>query len=70
MQSLSCGMWALVPSPGIEPLHWECGVLAAGHQGSPFPGDLHVHLSWKLLNEIHAFQNVLPGPAVASPGNL
>ena len=70
MQPLSCGMWHLVPSPGIEHMHWECGVLAAEHQGSPFPGDLNVHLSWKLLNEIHASQSVLPGPTVASPRNL
>ena len=70
MQPLSCGMWHLVPSPGIEHMHWECGVLAAEYQGSPFPGDLNVHLSWKLLNEIHASQSVLPGPIVASPGNL
>ena len=32
---LSCGMWALVPQPGIEPrpLHWEHGVLTTGPPG-------------------------------------
>ena len=29
----SCSMWDLVPWPGIEPLHWECGVLATGPPG-------------------------------------
>ena len=34
---LSCGMWDLVPWPGIEPrpLHGERGVLAPGPPGSP-----------------------------------
>ena len=33
---LTCGMWDIVPWPGIEPpghLHWECGVLATGLPG-------------------------------------
>ena len=33
---LSCGMWDLIPRPGIEPgspLHWECGALATGPPG-------------------------------------
>ena len=35
---LSCSMWDLAPWPGIElqPLHWEHGVLAIDHQGSPY----------------------------------
>ena len=35
MHTLSCGMWGLVPWPGIKlgPLHWELGVLAAGPPG-------------------------------------
>ena len=32
LQGLSCGVWDLVPWPGIEPtpLHWECRFLAIG----------------------------------------
>ena len=32
---LSCGMWHLVPQPGIRPgpPHWEYGVLGSDHQG-------------------------------------
>ena len=35
IQSLICGLWDLVPRPGIEPrpLHWELGVLIAGPPG-------------------------------------
>ena len=35
MWTLSCGMWDLVPCPGIKPgpLHWECGLLATGPPG-------------------------------------
>ena len=35
----SCGMWNLVPWPGIKsrPLHWECKLLAPGPPGSPYP---------------------------------
>ena len=37
---LSCGLWDLVPWPGIEPgpLHWECGILATG-----LPGKSHLY---------------------------
>ena len=37
MPGLSCGMWDLVSGPGNKPgpLHWEHGVLALDHQGSP-----------------------------------
>ena len=37
MQTLSCGMWDLVPWPGIKarPLLWKCGILATGPPGSP-----------------------------------
>ena len=39
MQTLSCGMWDLVPWPGAEPLTlpWEHRSLAAGPLGSPYP---------------------------------
>ena len=30
---LSCGMWDLVPWPGIEPGHWDHGVLVTGPPG-------------------------------------
>ena len=43
MQAPSCGMWDLVPWPGIEPgpLHWEHGVLTTGPPGkSPYTNDL------------------------------
>ena len=32
---VGCGMWELVPCPGIEPspLHWEHGILATGPPG-------------------------------------
>ena len=35
-QTLSLGIWDLVPWPGIEPgsLHWECEVLATGPPGN------------------------------------
>ena len=47
LRIFSCGMWDLIPWPGIEPwpLHWELRVLATDHQGSPnfclFSGDNH-----------------------------
>ena len=36
MGTLSCGMWDLVPWPGIEPgpLPWECRVLTTGPPGT------------------------------------
>ena len=39
MQTLGCGMWDLVPWPGIKPrpLHWEGGVLATGPPGKSRP---------------------------------
>ena len=40
MQTLSCGMWNLVPRLGIEPvpMHWEHGVLAMGPSGKSLRG--------------------------------
>ena len=33
--TLSCGVWNLVPCPGVEPgaLHWECRILVTGPSG-------------------------------------
>ena len=47
---LSCGMWGLVPQPGIEPgpLHWEQGVLAIGP-----PGKSPKFLIFKLRQKSH-----------------
>ena len=46
---LSCGLWHLVPWPGIRPgpLHWERGVLAAGPPGKSL---------WQLLYVFFVFQ--------------
>ena len=63
MQTLSCGMWDLVPWPWIEPwpLYWDPGVLATGLPGkslqenfysSSFLGFFFVCLffeSWKFI---------------------
>ena len=40
VQTLSCGMWDLVPWSAIEhgPLHWELGVLATGLPGKSASG--------------------------------
>ena len=42
-----CSMQDLVPRPGIEPwpLHWECGVLAAGPPGK----SQHLHVGGEHL---------------------
>ena len=34
MQTLSCGLWDLVPWPGVEPLLWKQAVLAIGPPGT------------------------------------
>ena len=46
IRALSCGMWDLVPRPGMEPgpLNWKHGVLAAGPPGKS-PHHFHLYSS-------------------------
>ena len=51
--NLHCGMWDLVPWPGIKPgpLHWELRVLAAGPPGKSQHNDF---LTWELAGDINS----------------
>ena len=57
MQTLSCGMWDLVPWPRVAPrsLHWECGVLATGPPGkSHFKDTLILKVARCFLDKVQA----------------
>ena len=46
---LTCSVWDLIPSPGIEPrpLHWRLRALATGLPGKSHGQDLHPACLWQ-----------------------